>query len=147
MIRQFWNCHCQQPIPQCKLTADCFKSNYGKCKGLLVVWLCFISMKMRLEWTHFPSLISAKWREHLFGVMVLKRYWEKPLGFSDIFKKDCLAIQIFWHFTPCLTFLPFCSRRTFQMNPCKSGAVKDEGKYDIGILQRQNEMLSLQSQH
>lgn len=31
------------------------------------------------------------------------------------------------------------------MSPCKSGAVKDEGKNDIGIQQRQNEMLSLQS--
>lgn len=33
------------------------------------------------------------------------------------------------------------------MKPCKSAAVRDESKYDIGILQSQNEMLSLKSQH
>lgn len=54
------------------------------------------------------------------------------------------------HHTAYLThnFLSSTSKESFVagMNQCKSAAVRDEAKYDIGILRGQSEMLSLRSQ-
>lgn len=98
----------------------------------------------------FPSFHIS--RISVTPVSLLNLQSGKPLGFSDPFQDLVFAsrFSLTLHHIACLTrdFLSSSSRASLmaQLNPCSSAAVRDEGKYDIGILRRQNEMLSLRSQ-
>lgn len=98
----------------------------------------------------FPSSRISRIRGTPVSLENLQR--GKPLGFSDTFQefvypsRFSLTLNHIAYLTD--NFLSSSSRKSFeaQMKPCRSAAVRDEGKYDIGILWSPSEMLSLRSQ-